>query len=548
MDGIVIQHGDKHTLLENIENQFIDRSDDIDNLISFAFQVLMRDFDNNGFQDILVTGDKDYMLWNNGNFNFDIEPSPFIHYNMISMATGDINRDGFLDVLGVYGGNALNASGDLNDVLWLASPNDNHFVNFALKGTNSNESGVGARVVISGPWGAQTREVKAGESYSISNSLNLHFGLAQWNTIDKVEVYWPSGQIDTHLNIQGDQFYLLNEGSCISPIKSSSAPKLICDDTIELTSNSENTIWQDQSNASNYTVTDEGMYFSFTNDFGCIQLRESSYIRPFDESIIKVPDVIMNCNEDQFVIEYSDEFGQIKKIENVVDNSQMAMEVPTVCGSRDLAINLVSVKANLPIVEPQEYNRGDDLMIPSEENSTWKWYHNETSSLPFYTGESLFIEDIGSDRTYYVESETVINYASISGGEKVQTGSSLYSSNLIPGQLCFHVNKQLTIQSFTVYTDTPGVRKFEIYNYADQRVFVKEVLLIVGANLVELNAEMIPGKNYYLTTDTEFNQQTYGHPAPRLERSNEQVNYPYFIDDLMTLVNSNIGPRYYLYL
>ncbi len=547
LDGIVIQHGSEHTLLENINNQFVDRSVDIDNLTSFAFQVLMRDFDNNGYQDILITGDKDYMLWNQGDFSFDIQESPFVHYNMISMATGDINRDGFLDVLGVYGGNALNAPGHVSDVLWLAEANQNHFVNFALNGSLSNKSGVGARIVIHGPWGTQTREVKAGESYSISNSLNVHFGLADWDTIEKVEVYWPSGQKDVHRNIPSDRFYLLNEGSCISPIKSSSSPKLICEESIKLESPSMNTMWQDGSQSTTFSVEEEGVYFSFTDDFGCLQLQESSYIRPFDQSIIQVPDVIMNCNDEPFLLEYSDEFGEVIQIDRPANNSQSAIEVPTICGSKNISINVIPVKANLPKPAEQTYQKGDDVTIDSEDNTIWNWYLNEDSSVPFYRGESLFIADIDTDRKYYVESEQSIKYTSIIGGEKEQIGTSSYSANVIPGQMFFHVHKQLTIEEFTVYTDTPGVRQFEIFDNTDQKVFQVDVDLKEGANIVTLNADLIPGKNYYITTNSVINQENFGYVSPRLERSNQRTNYPYFLDNIMTLVNSNIGPAYYLY-
>ena len=364
LDAIVIHHEATHSLLENVDNRFVDRSDAMSNLLSFAFQVVMRDFDNNGFQDILITGGKDFMLWNQGDFNFELETDPFVHYDMISMAVGDINRDGFLDVLGVYGGNSLNSPGVVTDVLWLAKPNDNHFVNFALNGDKSNKSGVGARVIIYGPWGTQTRDVKAGESYSISNSLNVHFGLAQWDQIDKVEVHWPSGEIDIHRNITADQFYLLNEGSCISPVKKAEQKRLMCEDeTIELRSTSSSAVWQDEFVGQDYAVDEEGVYFSVVEDFGCLQLGESNYIREYDDNVIQLPTVAMNCNGEAFNIEYTDEFGNPNELELTSNTDRTS--VPTVCGESTAVINLVPFQAEEPVVEQQTFQIGDRVVIPS---------------------------------------------------------------------------------------------------------------------------------------------------------------------------------------
>ena len=41
------------------------------------------------------------------------------------------------------------------------------------------------------------REVKAGSSYLGQHDLRVHFGLAQATTIDRLEVRWPNGQMET---------------------------------------------------------------------------------------------------------------------------------------------------------------------------------------------------------------------------------------------------------------------------------------------------------------------------------------------------------------
>jgi hypothetical protein len=58
------------------------------------------------------------------------------------------------------------------------------------------------------------REVRAGESYGISNSLTAHFGLgAATPQVDYLVVHWPSGTVDVLANPEADQYLTIEEGS-----------------------------------------------------------------------------------------------------------------------------------------------------------------------------------------------------------------------------------------------------------------------------------------------------------------------------------------------
>jgi hypothetical protein len=79
----------------------------------------------------------------------------------------------------------------------------------------------------------QTDEVHSGGSYLSQNDLRLHFGLNAATKIDRVEVLWPSGKIDTLTDLAVDQFYSVLEGSGLvsaarirpsSPAKAKPAP------------------------------------------------------------------------------------------------------------------------------------------------------------------------------------------------------------------------------------------------------------------------------------------------------------------------------------
>jgi len=216
LDCFVSNHDTSHVVYENINNDtFIDvTSQWMPPLKSSSIQAAIRDFDNNGFMDVYVTGDIDYMLWNDGEGHFTTEANPLGLLNVFTFATGDLNDDGFLDIIASHG--TLNHPGDYDDVIWLNEANDNNHLKLSFWGEQSNRQGVGAKVKLFSALGIQTRDVKIGESYGTTNSGNLHIGLGNVDQIDSLYVFWPSGQIDKHFNIGLNQHLLLHEGSCIS--------------------------------------------------------------------------------------------------------------------------------------------------------------------------------------------------------------------------------------------------------------------------------------------------------------------------------------------
>ena len=59
--------------------------------------------------------------------------------------------------------------------------------------TLSNRDAVGARVSIVAAGRRQTREVTSASGYLTGQSLVCHFGLADVNKVERLEVLWPSG-------------------------------------------------------------------------------------------------------------------------------------------------------------------------------------------------------------------------------------------------------------------------------------------------------------------------------------------------------------------
>ncbi len=548
LDGIVAHHGSPHSFLENVDNVFQDRSSGIGNLESFAYQVVARDFDNNGFIDVLLCGDRDYLLWNQGDFSFDVVESPFRHYNMMAAAVGDVNRDGFLDLIGVIGGIGLNEAGPVNDILWINDGNDYHYVSFRLNGIQSNANGIGARVKIYGEWGMQTRELKAGESYSISNSLNIHFGLGDASMIDKVEVLWPSGQIDTYQDIAANAYYNITENGCISMNQDLDAKvKTLCADQPLILEGDDASIWSDGSAGAALAVDLPGIYFNKkSDDLNCIEYTDPVMVTDdtHDASLSDISDTYVSCLGDPVVISYAQPDGSINEIQ--LSTGQNTVEVVGSCSAQTKDVTLLSLMADLPADLEDTVARGEDvtLFTPGQE---LKWYLSESSAEPFHQGDSITIPGVDSDREYYLEAVTYHRYDSVILGEYSHKGTNQYSGDQLSGGLYFDVMSPMILEEFSVYTDTEGVRTIMIQSEDGTIVYEAEFDLAKGRNRLQVNAEINPGLDYYILTNEEENLSRFGHYSPRLVRSNTETDYPYKVKDLIQINNSSFGPTYFLY-
>ena len=91
---------------------------------------------------------------------------------------------------------------------------DLNWVQFVLEGTQTNRSAIGARVTLAAGGVTQMREVKGGGRHmNAQDSLVVHFGLAELETVDEITVRWVGGGTESIDGISPNTRYHVVEGS-----------------------------------------------------------------------------------------------------------------------------------------------------------------------------------------------------------------------------------------------------------------------------------------------------------------------------------------------
>ena len=75
--------------------------------------------------------------------------------------------------------------------------NPGNWVELKLMGTKSNRDAIGTRVVLTAGGQSYMREVNGGNGYSSQSTTRLHFGVGSASSVERVEIRWSSGLVQT---------------------------------------------------------------------------------------------------------------------------------------------------------------------------------------------------------------------------------------------------------------------------------------------------------------------------------------------------------------
>jgi len=120
------------------------------------------------------------------------------------LAVGDINNDGRMDAV-------VSTSEGPAHILLNQTATANHWLMLKLTGNKSNRDAIGAEVKVVTARGAQYATVTTASSYLSASDKRVHFGLGPETTVQKVEIRWSSGILQTLSGVKADQILAMDE-------------------------------------------------------------------------------------------------------------------------------------------------------------------------------------------------------------------------------------------------------------------------------------------------------------------------------------------------
>ncbi len=514
----------------------------------FFLQSKFVDFDNDGFVDLLIAGGLERIWRNNGDKTFSLQTGVFpANKAMHSFATGDLNNDGFLDVFANYGSGYISADNNNPDRLWLNEGNDNHWFGVRLQGTVSNRDAIGARVTITGPWGTQIREVRAGESYGMVTTFMCHFGLGQETVVPTVTINWPSGLEETFTDVAVDQVINVIEGVCVSPSAAITTPGnfIVCGngDAITLSANDGfNYLWSTGETTQNIAITQAGSYSVTIDDGQGCNATTAIFVEqsPDETPVVSALGETRFCEGDEVVLEsssaagYAWSTGATTSSIVVTESGTYTVTVEGSCGE------FTSAGVAVEVLDGPDAPIADDVTIPVPGPASLlaigdniQWYDVATGGTPIGSGNN-FETPVVSTMTSFWASATLDSPGALAfGGAEDRTTNGQFhpNSDFFP---LFTATEAFTLISVKVFANGTGNRTITLLDRTDGSTVATGTYAIPdGESRVTLNYSVPGAGNYALRCEG-------GNPQLWRDGIGSNPSYPFPLGDVGTITSSSV--------
>ncbi|MEM7160961.1 MAG: FG-GAP-like repeat-containing protein [Bacteroidota bacterium] len=517
---------------------------------SFPIQAVFVDFDNDGWLDILIAGASHELYQNNQDGTFSIMANPFDNDDMESFALGDLNSDGFIDIYGGYG-NIYTDPSNIEDKLWLNDGNDNNYISVSLEGTITNRDGIGARITAYGEWGQMVREVRAGVSYGIMNTMTQTFGLGQSTAIDSITVNWPSGISDIIYNPEINECITIIENLCTAP-----NPAVQVDGPLVFCSGGEVTLtalngngweWSNGDTTQSITVDESGVYSVTVFDGALCSSSSADFeviVDPVEVPIITISGNLEICETESVTLTASESDNYLWS--NNADTQSITIseagdyyvETEGLCEnwtSETVTISVTDVAEPTTTGDTVEGGMGTANLTATGDEPIW--YDQEVGGNVVNLGNSYdpFLTETTS---FWVADQLASGvdtaFAALPDSSGFGGGENSPNFN---GHLVFDAFQEIEILSVLVYAYIPGERTFEVRDSDGNTVTSTTVDVPVGEHRVELNFVVPQGDDYELACPND----------PSLHRSAENIAFPYDLNGAGEIHNSSFGTTWYYY-
>ena len=126
------------------------------------------------------------------------------------LATGDLNNDGYPDVV-------VGVNGDAPLLLYNNGESKNNWIGLQLKGTTANPAATGAIIKWSVNGAVRSALKAAGGSFMSTHDPRDIIGLGGAQRVDWLEIRWPkpSTRVDRFSNLSVNRYYVIQEGTGI---------------------------------------------------------------------------------------------------------------------------------------------------------------------------------------------------------------------------------------------------------------------------------------------------------------------------------------------
>lgn len=549
-DIIVANHDGPHDLMLNDGNgKFVRKTLIPDGYSSYAFQSYFYDFDNNGWLDIIFTDPSNTFILYNDEMSFSRRDVFDSGRKAFSVATGDLNSDGFPDLYFGFA-NSFQQVSDINDKVLLNTTNDNNYLTLKLIGDISNRDAIGAKITLYQGEQIKTREIVVGKSYGIMNSTIVHFGLGQSSDVDSIKIKWPSG-LETLIDQikEVNTLLIVNENDCIA--SRIDMPNIqLCDGQpveVSLPDGYDTYTWSNGANDQIIEISEVGWYQAAMRTSECIIyttfFEVTEELQLTQEEILPEIDFVL-CEGDNVKlsaypgISYEWSNGESSRVIEVMESGIYHVTVNTNCNSYvSDGIRVEVAESIMPIVENDTVFFGESAtLIGDSENLNW--YQNKNDLEPLFSGMSFETPMLFESQTYYigeVNSGFGLNQSLMNNVPLNNVGDSIYSQNDF---VEFEIFNDLNINSLKVRTQRAGERKFVVLNEGVE-VISLFIDLGVGVNEIDLNYHFSPGR-YKIGTDETVNQNNLGTPHPQLSYSEVYAEKDKRIDGYLEVFDSEI--------